>query len=164
MNTAIKSIYLITALSLSTIAAYADNTNTSTPADSTSTPENSTSTPASAPSTQSNSTSAPVLTGNYQCQRTDSANVMVPYDLTVTKTGDTYTFEWDDKNGNPAIYGTGVIHPNLNNVLASSFWDPTKPETVGIEMFEIKPDGTLQSNWVLQSQNQLGSETCTKGK
>lgn len=149
MNTAIKSIYLITALSLSTLAAYADNANDSATKMSTS-------------STISNT--APVVTGTYQCQRMDSSNKTMNYALTVTKSHDTYTFEWDDSTGNPALYGTGVIHPNMPNVISTSFWDPAKPETIGIEMFQAQPDGSLQASWVLQTENQLGSETCAKSK
>ncbi|KTD02218.1 hypothetical protein [Fluoribacter gormanii] len=156
MNTVIKSMYLVAALSVPTLTAYADDTSTTTP---------STSTPASKSSdTSTNKAGSSAFLGDYQCQRVDSANNTVAYPLTVSKTGDTYTLEWDNSNGDPVLYGTGVMHPNQTNVVASSFWDPRKPDVIGIQMIEIKPDGSLQSNWVLQSDNQLGSETCTKSK
>ncbi|PWY57024.1 hypothetical protein DGG96_01145 [Legionella qingyii] len=157
MKTVIKSIYLVAALSLPTLTAYADDSSTSAAGTSTSPASNSSDTSTSKASTSS-------FIGDYQCQRVDSANNTVAYPLTVSKTGDTYTLEWDNSNGEPVLYGTGVMHPNQTNVVASSFWDPRKPEVIGIQMIEIKPDGSLQSNWVLQSDNQLGSETCTKSK
>ena len=107
---------------------------------------------------------APSIAGDYQCQRTDASNETTTYPLSITKTNDTYTFEWADNSGNPVFYGTGVSHSNLPNVIASSFWDPKNPDTQGIEMIEVKPDGSLQASWVLQSNNQIGSEDCTKSK
>lgn len=153
MKTVIKSIYLVTALSLPTLTAYADNTST-----------NNTSTPASNTGTSASSSNAPSFAGDYQCQRVNSSNATSSYPLSVSKTGDTFTLQWENSNGDPVLYGTGVMHPNMTNVVAASFWDPSKPDTIGIEMIEIKPDGSLQSNWVLQTDNQMGSETCTKNK
>lgn len=149
-------MYLVAALSVPTLTAYADDTSTTTPSTSTSASKSS--------DTSTNKVGTSAFLGDYQCQRVDSANNTVAYPLTVSKTGDTYTLEWDNSNGDPVLYGTGVMHPNQTNVVASSFWDPRKPDVIGIQMIEIKPDGSLQSNWVLQSDNQLGSETCTKSK
>ena len=170
MKTVMKSIYLVTALSLPTLTAYADTDNASTTTPSTpssSTTLSNSSTPTSTPASSDTSTSkagASTFLGDYQCQRVDSANNTAAYPLTVSKTGDTYTLEWDNSNGDPVLYGTAVMHPNQTNVVASSFWDPRKPDVIGIQMIEVKPDGSLQSNWVLQSDNQLGTETCTKSK
>lgn len=162
MKTVIKNVYLVTALSLSTITAYADNTSTSNSNTSTSNTGSTTSNAGTASSSSNNSTSS--VLGNYQCQRTDAANNTVSYPMGITKTGDTFTLEWDTSAGDPVLYGTGVMHPNLTNVISASFWDPRKPDTIGIQMIEVKPDGSLQSNWVLQSDNTLGTETCTRGK
>ncbi|MBN9227028.1 MULTISPECIES: hypothetical protein [Legionella] len=175
MKTVIKNVYLVTALSLSTLAAYADDTSTSNSnsttnsagtdtSNTTSTTPNNTSTTTSNTGKATNNNSTTSVLGNYQCQRTDAANNTASYPMSLTKTGDTYTLEWDNSAGDPVLYGTGVMHPNLTNVISSSFWDPRKPDTIGIQMIEIKPDGSLQSNWVLQSDSQLGTETCTKGK
>ncbi|KTC89629.1 hypothetical protein OQJ18_08395 [Fluoribacter dumoffii] len=153
MKTAIKNVYLVTALSLSTLSAYADNPSSSTTNTSTTSTETS--------STTSGTSS---VLGNYQCQRADASNNTASYPMSITKTGDTYTLEWDSSAGDPVLYGTGVMHPNATNVIAASFWDPRKPDTIGIQMIEVKSDGSLQSNWVLQSDNQIGTETCTKSK
>jgi len=163
MKTAIKSIYLVTALSLSALAAHADNTsnspNTNTPT--ANTPAANTGNPSTTNTTAGTTAS---IVGNYSCKRVDASNTTNTYPLAITKTGDTYTFEWDDSTGNPTLYGTGVMHPSMANVVSTAFWDPKNTDTVGVEVFEIKPDGSLQSNWVLQNSDQLGSETCTKSK
>lgn len=143
MKAAIRSIYLISALSLFAITAYADNAAP---------------TPTPAPTT----TSTPNLVGNYKCTRTDASNNNTSYPLSITKTGDTYTLEWDSSNGDPQMYGTGIVHPNMTNVLASSFWDLKNSDISGVEIFSIKPDGSLSANWTLQSSKDVGSETCTK--
>ncbi len=165
MKTVIKSIYLVTALSLPTLTSYADTTNTSNTDSATS---NASTTPSNTETGNTNTaksnTGTSSFLGDYQCQRIDSSNNTASYPLTVAKTGDIYTLEWDNSNGDPVLYGTGVMHPNMTHVVASSFWDPRKPDVIGIQMIEIKPDGSLQSNWVLQSDNQVGSETCTKSK
>lgn len=189
MKTVIKSVYLIAALSLPMLTAYADNpglndnnastdnTNTSTsnlnstgnvnPNSNTNSMGNTNSTNTNSTSNTSSSTtnnSTTSFLGDYQCQRMDASNNNVTNSLNVSKTGDTYTLQWENSNGDPILYGTGVMHPNMTNVVASSFWDPRKPDNIGVQMIEIKPDGSLQSNWIVQSDNQVGSETCTRNK
>ncbi|MCE0723002.1 MULTISPECIES: hypothetical protein [Legionella] len=164
MKTVMKSVYLITALSLPTLTAYADNASTSNTNASTSPSTPTTDTAPSNTSTSTSKTGASAFLGDYQCQRVDAANNTASYPLTVSKSGDTYTLQWENSNGDPVLYGTGVMHPNMTNVVATSFWDPRKPDTIGIQMIEIKPDGSLQSNWVVQTDNQVGSETCTRSK
>ncbi|HHT0594309.1 TPA: hypothetical protein ACTXXA_002710 [Legionella anisa] len=161
MKTVIKSVYLVAALSLPILTAYADNA--STPGKTDTSPTN-TDTAPSDTSTSTGKTGASAFLGDYQCQRVDGSNNTNSYPLTVSKSGDTYTLQWENSNGDPVLYGTGVMHPNMTNVVATSFWDPRKPDTIGIQMIEIKPDGSLQSNWVVQTDNQVGSETCTRNK
>lgn len=132
MNTKNKCIYLISAVSLLSLTAYADSTST------------------------------PSLAGNYQCQRTDASGNANTYPLTITVSGKVYSFEWDNTNGYPVLYGTGLMHPNKSNVISLSFSDPKNADNFGAEIIEIKSDGSLQANWVVQSANQIGSETCTK--
>jgi hypothetical protein len=141
MKMAMKNIYLIMALSLSAVSVDAQELN----------------------SLKDNANTRNAL-GTYKCLRTDPANNTKSYSLIVRKVGATYAFEWSDSKGDSALYGTGVISPNVPYFIASSFWDPYKPELVGVEVFEIKPDGTLQGNWVLQAENEIGSETCIKNK
>lgn len=156
MKTVIKSVYLVTALSLSTIPTYADTTST---------PDNTnTSTTSTSPSTNTSNAATSSAQGDYQCQRADASNNTSASTLSITKGKDTYTFEWDDSNGDPILYGTGVMVGSLPNAISVSFWDPKKPDAIGVEVFELKSDGSLQGNWTLQSDNKLGSETCTKTK
>jgi hypothetical protein len=135
MKTTLKCIYFIPALFLLSNIAYADSTSTST------------------------------LLGNYQCQRVDPSNNTNAYTLVISDNGGaSYSFEWDNAAGFPVLYGVGIMHPSMNNIVNVSFTDPKDANNFGVELFEIKSDGSLQSNWVVQSTNQLGSETCTKSK
>jgi hypothetical protein len=135
MKTTIKSISVIAALSLFTITAYADNTSTST------------------------------LAGDYQCQRVDAASNTnsYPLEITVNNNG-IYTFEWDNASGFPVLNGVGIMHPSMSNIVSVTYSDPKDANSFGVELFEIKADGSLQANWAIQSTNQVGSETCTKSK
>lgn len=137
MKAALIKICLVTSLLLPAIMAYA------------------------ATSTNSGSSS---LLGNYQCKRTDASGKTTEYPLLINKNGDAYTFEWDNDSGYPAIFGTGVMHPTVTNVASVSFADPKNISTFGVELFSIQSDGSLQGSWALNTSNQLGSETCTKGK
>jgi hypothetical protein len=101
------------------------------------------------------------VVGNYKCKRTDATSYTVNYPLSITKTGDTYTLEWSDSDGNPVMYGTGVINPNMTNVLTSSYWNIANTDT-GVESFAINTDGSLKANWLAQSGKNSGTETCTK--
>ena len=104
------------------------------------------------------------IVGNYKCQRTDPTSNAVSYPLGIKATGTTYTLEWDSDNGYPAMYGTGVMNPTTSNLIAVSFLDAKDPNNYGIELFQVKPDGSLQANWTVQSTTQVGTETCTKNK
>jgi hypothetical protein len=102
------------------------------------------------------------VAGNYQCTRTDANNVTNTYPLTITITGGTYTLQWQDANGFPTLYGTGVMAPNINSALSVVFWDAKSSDVYGNELFSIKPDGSLSSSWALQATKQVGTETCKK--
>lgn len=104
------------------------------------------------------------VVGTYKCERTDPSHNTKSYPLLVRKAGATYAFEWSDSKDDPVLYGTGIISPNAPDFLTTSFWDPYKPEIVGVEVFEIKPDGSLHGNWVLQAEKELGSEICIKSR
>lgn len=155
MSITLKKMYLLSALSLLAIPAFAD-VPAAADAGSTATGTGTTLSSATA--------STPSVVGNYTCQRVDPANASTTYPLVITQTNQTYTLEWDDANGTPVMYGTGIIHPGMTNVLSTSFWNPQDTATNGVEIFEIKPDGSLQGNWTLQSGKGIGSETCTKTK
>lgn len=101
------------------------------------------------------------LAENYSCQQTEDNTKTNNYMLSVKKTKGTYTFQWEE-NGKTAWYGTGVIHPSITNAISVIFWDPKNIDRYGVELFEIMPDGSLQSIWAMQSAKKVGSETCTK--
>jgi hypothetical protein len=151
MKFSTKNIYLVTALSLLSFAAYADDTSSSS-ASSTSSAPAATSTPAASSG----------FVGNYQCQRTDASSTTTPLSLAITDAGKTYTLEFDNASGYPVLYGTGVMHPSKTNVLSVSFTDPKDTNDYGIELFEMNSDGSLSSTWAVQSANQVGTDTCTK--
>jgi len=104
------------------------------------------------------------ITGNYQCHGYDpfgKSNYANP--VSVTKNGDTYSFQWLNSKGYPFLLGTAVMSIDGNNV-SIVFWDPKKADYFGTEVFTIKPDGSMQANWTVQGENQAGTETCTKNK
>lgn len=142
MKATISRICLVTATSLFAMASYAETATT--------------------PAAPASTGSAPSIAGNYQCQRVDASNATTSYPLSIKSNGDTYTLEWDNSAGFPALYGVGIMHSSMNNVLGAKFFDPKDANAFGVEIFEVKPDGSLTANWALQSTNQVGSETCTK--
>ncbi|KTC89511.1 hypothetical protein OQJ18_08995 [Fluoribacter dumoffii] len=135
MNAGLASISLTSVLYFLTSAAFADNTTASTP---------------------------PSLVGNYKCQWTGASLENKNLSLTISKTGDTYNSEWADDAGNPVLYGTGLMNPNINDFITSSFWSPTNNTLIGVLSLTIRADGSLQGNWISQSGKETGSETCTK--
>jgi hypothetical protein len=103
------------------------------------------------------------IVGDYQCKGYD------PYGknsygnpVRVTKNGETYSFQWLTSKGYPFILGTGVLHPDLSDVISVVFWDPKKADYFGTEIFSIKPDGSLSATWTLQGENLVGTENCVK--
>ncbi|STY28503.1 Uncharacterised protein [Legionella wadsworthii] len=105
---------------------------------------------------------SPSLVGNYKCQWKGGSLDNKNLSLNISKSGDTYNSEWDDDSGNPVLYGTGLMSPNINNALTSSFWSTTDPTLVGLLSITLKPDGSLQGHWISQSRKDSGTETCTK--
>lgn len=114
--------------------------------------------------TSSNGT--PDIAGNYQCKGYDpggNSNYSSP--LSVTKNGDTYTFQWLNSNGYPYILGTGFLSTNVTNALSVVFWDPKKADYFGTLLYSVnKSDGSLTGSWVVQGTKVLGTENCTKNK
>lgn len=107
-------------------------------------------------------TTSSSIVGNYKCQWKGGSLDNKNFSLTISKSGDTYNSEWDDDSGNPVMYGTGLMSPNINNALTTSFWSTTNSTLVGLLSITIKPDGSLQGNWISQSRKDTGTETCTK--
>lgn len=107
--------------------------------------------------------------GNYQCERTEASGHVGSYTMTISdnsgnQVAATYKIEWDGSNGYPAFFGTGLIQPGVDNIMGAIFSDLKDANNFGSEVFEIKPDGSLQANWAVQTANQVGKETCTKTK
>ncbi|WP_392537823.1 hypothetical protein [Legionella sp. 227] len=105
---------------------------------------------------------SPSPVGSYQCQWNGSLLANKNFTLTISQTGDTYNSEWDDSTGNPVLYGTGLMSSNVNNFLTTSFWGVTDNTISGVLSLAIKPDGSLQGNWISQSGKDTGTQTCTK--
>ena len=119
--------------------------------------------PASNNNTEPAANNSPDISGNYQCQGYDpygKSNYANP--VTITRNGNTFTFQWLTTKGYPFILGTGVFNTDLNNAVSVVFWDPKKADYFGTEIFVIKPDGSMSANWTLQGENQVGTESCTK--
>lgn len=104
----------------------------------------------------------PNIVGNYTCNRVSANGQTNNHTLNISKTDETYTFQWDDSNGNPTMYGTGLIQSKLPNVIATTFWNISNDENTGVEIFAIKSDDSLQGDWLLQSTKDNGSETCSR--
>lgn len=103
------------------------------------------------------------VVGNYKCNRMDpTSNSTVTYPLSVSSTGDTYTFQWMGTNNYPVTYGTGVSLKDVNNVISVVFWDAKDNTSFGNEMFVLQSDGSLNGKYVMQSDTKVNTETCTK--
>ncbi|MBX3709705.1 MAG: hypothetical protein KIT56_05120 [Gammaproteobacteria bacterium] len=136
-----KKILIMSILSLFSITAYAQS-NSSTNTN----------------SSQNN----PDIVGNYQCQGYDPfGKNSYANPVTITKNGDTYSFQWLTSKGYPFILGTGVF-ADVDNVISVVFWDPKKADYFGTEVFTIKPDGSMTATWTVQGENQIGTESCKK--
>ncbi|VVC75590.1 hypothetical protein AQUSIP_08800 [Aquicella siphonis] len=141
MNAAQK-IALMTSLSLFTLGVHAADTSSSSTAAAAKNPD---------------------IVGNYQCHgydpfgKTEYANP-----VTVTKNGDTYSFQWLTSKGYPFILGTGVFSPDVSNIVSVVFWDPQKADYFGTEVFTVGANGSLNATWTLQGDNLVGTESCTK--
>lgn len=110
-------------------------------------------------------TSVPDITGTYQCKGFDpGGNSNYANPITITKNSDIYNFQWLNSNGVPFNLGTGIFNSNIDNIVSVVFWDPKKADFFGTMIYEIKSDGSLQGNWVIQGTTKIGTESCTKNK
>src|SRR5690606_27358043 len=98
----------------------------------------------------------PDITGTYQCKGYDpSSKSNYTNPITVTKNGDTYAFQWLNSKRYPFNLGTGIIHSGLKNVVSVVFWDPKKSDFFGTMVYEVKSDGSLTGEWVVQATNDI---------
>lgn len=140
---AVIKLLLLSSLSICSLTSIAATTNGSSKSEST----------------------PPDITGSYQCKGYDpGGNSNYTNPITVTKNGDTYAFQWLNSSGYPFNLGTGIMIPNLNNVVSVVFWDPKKSDYFGTMVYAIGSDGTLDGGWVIQGTKKAGTETCIKSK
>lgn len=108
-------------------------------------------------------TGGATFNGTYKCQGYDpysKANYQFPT-VVFTKNGDNYQIQYQDNQGNPVKYGTGVTLADSNNILSVITW-PLKKNFYMVSVYKLQPDGTLTSSWATEGQSQAGSETCMK--
>lgn len=120
--------------------------------------------PLSSPKAEPSSSSSLNIVGNYACSGRDLNGGEYNNLLTVSSTGNTYTFQWNDRNGYPIEYGTGVVNSNLQNLVAVVYWSAKNLDQKGILAYELKPDGSLQGTWTARMESKIGTETCTRNK
>lgn len=101
-----------------------------------------------------------VLTGNYRCKGDNIFNSgKFDEPTTVTKTGDTYHFIW--QNGPLTFHGNGILQ---NNQLAIIYWVPINPAQTGVVTYQILPNGDLSGRWTTRGGMKTGNEYCQKLK
>ena len=106
----------------------------------------------------------PDISGTYKCSGFD------PYsqknfneNLVFTKTGATYSMQLIDSSSTvPYMLGTAMFNSDTKNAFSFVCWDPNKPESFGVGLYQIKADGSLDGVWTTKDTTQVGTETCTK--
>lgn len=147
----IKQLLLMSVFSLGAMTAFAASTTSA----------NTNTSPSTAGTNTSDSSAS--IVGSYACKGHDPINNN-DYNnkLSVTKTGDTYSFQWTDDNGYPMAYGTGILNTNLKNIITVGFVDAKATDRKGILIYQISGDGSLQARWTLKTETKVGTETCKK--
>ncbi|EEZ95762.1 hypothetical protein LLB_0943 [Legionella longbeachae D-4968] len=56
------------------------------------------------------------------------------------------------------------MNKNINNAIGYIFWQPKSPTVTTVQIFNIKPDGTLDGYFSESNKDKGGTETCTKAK
>ncbi len=99
------------------------------------------------------------LEGKYRCTGEDFLNNSTFDEPTILKkSGQTYTFEWQNKN--LKFMGTAIL---LENTLSAIFWIPTIPSaTPGVVTYKILPNGDLAGRWTTRNGQITGKEYCKK--
>lgn len=105
------------------------------------------------------SATSPDITGRYRCTGDDFLNhTTFDEPSTLKKTGDTYTFEWHNKN--IVFNGTAI---RLGETISAIFWSPTIPTaTPGVVTYHILPNGDLKGKWTIKEGQVTGNEYCQK--
>lgn len=109
----------------------------------------------------------PDISGSYNCSYHDPFST--PNDGTETivfkKNGDVYKIAGIPKGSVfPYYVGKGLMNKNVNNAIGYIFWQPKSPAVTTVQIFNIKPDGSLDGYFAESNKDKGGYETCTKAK
>ncbi|KTC89628.1 hypothetical protein OQJ18_08400 [Fluoribacter dumoffii] len=111
------------------------------------------------------SADAPDISGSYKCSYHDPFTT--PNDGTETvvfkKNGDVYKISGIPTGSVfPYYIGKGIMNKNVPNAIGYIFWQPKSPTVTTIQIFTIKPDGSLDGVFAESNKDKGGTETCTK--
>lgn len=100
------------------------------------------------------------ITGDYKCSIYDpKKNSHYNENINIASTGETYRLQYYPPNSSMSyILGTGLV---TGDALAVVNWEPSS-NWVGVTLFAIKPDGSLDGTWATIDKNLVGTETCSK--
>lgn len=118
-----------------------------------------------AASTNVFSAETPDISGSYTCSYHDPSSN--PSDGTETvvlkKNGDVYKVSGIPTGSVfPYYIGKGLFNKNVSNAIGYIFWQPKSPSVTTIQIFNIKPDGSLDGVFSESNKDKMGTETCTK--
>ena len=106
------------------------------------------------------------ISGTYLCNYHDPfSNPQDGTEMLIIKKGSGNNYKMSKKGVNdttPSIIGIGLVNKDLNNVLSFLFWRPTTMTTNFVQFFIVKPDGTLEGEWVQSNKTQVATFTCKK--
>ncbi|WP_454780520.1 hypothetical protein [Legionella sp. WA2022007384] len=105
------------------------------------------------------------ISGSYKCSYHDPFTT--PNDGTETvvfkKNGDVYKISGIPTGSVfPYYIGKGIFNKNVNNAIGYIFWQPKSPSVTTIQIFTVKPDGSLDGVFAESNKDKGGTETCTK--
>jgi hypothetical protein len=100
------------------------------------------------------------ITGIYKCTGYDPGDKS-SYDseLTIAKTGDTYSFKWKENDTN--FSGTGFFSSTAPDLIAVEWWKPKGQNTSGVIIYKASA-GLLDGHWAYADKEVIGTETCKK--
>lgn len=116
-------------------------------------------------STSVYSAGAADISGSYTCSYHDPFTT--PNDGTETivfkKNGDTYKISGIPTGSVlPYYVGKAIFNKDVDNAVGYIFWQPKSPSVTTVQLFTIKPDGSLDGVFAQSNKDKGGTETCTK--
>lgn len=110
--------------------------------------------------------SAPAdFSGTYRCSGTDPTLDTPAFkeDIVLKKDGNNYKAEIFTVNAAiPYFIGKAIINKDINNAFALLFWNPTKPDRKGTELFLVNSDGSISGIFGYANMTNIGNESCHK--